>query len=562
MKPEGINPKSKRPFKFEQMWLCDKGCSSTVNKAWGPPLIGAIMVEVAGKVQFCGEKLTEWSKNSFGNVKKTLEEKINLLSKIEMDAARGGDPLRVKALQLEINNMLDKENLMWQQRSRALFLKSGDRNTAYFHSKASQRFRRNWILGLKNTQNEWCTEESQIKNIAVDYYQALFSSSSPSKLEKILNKVQPSVTEPMNLTLLKDFSREEVELALSQMEPIIAPGPDGMPPIFYQSFWPSIGDDVCSAVLDCLHNCRIPNEINHTHIALIPKVKSHERITEFRPISLCSVIYKVVSKVLANRLKGILPSVVSENQSAFQAGRLITDNILMAFETLHYMKHHQKGKTGFMAMKLDMSKAYDRVEWKYLEQIMIRMGFAEKWVALMMECISTVSYSIIINGDPSPTIHPTRGIRQGDPLSPYLFLFCTEGLHSLLQHSADFGQIRGVSICKLGPRLTHLFFANDSLLFCRSTISECQKIQESLDFYEKASGQQLNRAKSSLLFSKSTFSLAIEQITNYLGAKEVKNYEKYLGLPSLIGKNKRASLMYIKERVWSKLQGWKEQLLS
>ena len=101
------------------------------------------MVEVAGKVQFCGEKLTEWSKNSFGNVKKTLEEKINLLSKVEMDAARGGDPLRVKALQLEINNMLDKENLMWQQRSRALFLKSGDRNTAYFHSKASQKFRRN-----------------------------------------------------------------------------------------------------------------------------------------------------------------------------------------------------------------------------------------------------------------------------------------------------------------------------------------------------------------------------------------------------------------------------------
>ena len=348
------------------MWLCDKGCSNTVKKAWGPPLIGATMTKVAGKVQICGEKLTEWSKKSFGNVKKMLEKKM-LLSKVEMDAARGGDPLRVKALQLEINNMLDKENLMWQQRSRALFLKNGDRNTTYFHSKASQRFRRNRILGLKNTQNEWCTEESQIKNIVVDYYQSLFSSSSPSELDKILDKVQPSVTEPMNLTLLKDFSREEVELALNQMEPITALGPDGMPPIFYQSFWPSIGDDVCSAVLDCLHNCRIPNEINHTHIALIPKVKSPERIIEFRPISLCSVIYKVVSKVLANRLKVILPSVVSENQSAFQAGRLITDNVLMAFETLHYMKHHQNGKTGFMAMKLNMSKAYDWVEWKYLE---------------------------------------------------------------------------------------------------------------------------------------------------------------------------------------------------
>ena len=132
------------------------------------------------------------------------------------------------------------------------------------------------------------------------------------------------------------------------------------------------------------------------------------------------MIYKVVSKVLANRLKGILPSVVSENQSTFQAGRLITDNISMAFETLHYMKHHQKGKSWFMTMKLDMSKAYDWVEWKYLEQIMKRMGFADRWVALMMECISTVSYSILINGDPTPIIALGKGTH-----SPLTFFFST-----------------------------------------------------------------------------------------------------------------------------------------
>ena len=102
--------------------------------------------------------------------------------------------------------------------------------------------------------------------------------------------------------------------------------------------------------------------INHTNITLIPKVKSPENITEFKPISLCNVVYKLVSKVLANRLKMVLPAVVSENQSAFQAGRVIIDNVLMAFETLHYMKNHQSGKSGFMALKLDMSKAYDRVE--------------------------------------------------------------------------------------------------------------------------------------------------------------------------------------------------------
>ena len=216
-----------------------------------------------------------------------------------------------------------------------------------------------------------------------------------------------------------------------------------MPPLFYQSFGSTVGED--ALVFLTAQNYKIPIDINLTHIALIPKFKSLERIIEFRPISLCGVIYKLVSKVLANRLKGILPLVVSENQSAFQAGRVITDTILMAFETSHYMKHHQKGKTSFMAPKLDMSKAYDRVEWKYLELMMKRMGFADRWVALMMECISSVNYSILINGETSPVIHPTKGIKQWDPLSPYLFLFCTKGLHSLLQHSTVSSHIRGVS---------------------------------------------------------------------------------------------------------------------
>ena len=150
MKPEGINPKPNRSFKFEQMWLRDKGCSNTVTSAWGQPIIGVTMLKVVGKVQVCGERLTKWSKNSFGSVRRMLEEKRNFLSKAEMDAAKGGDPMVVKSLQKEINDIIDKESQIWQQRSRALFLKCGDRNTAYFHNKASQRFRKNRILRLNN----------------------------------------------------------------------------------------------------------------------------------------------------------------------------------------------------------------------------------------------------------------------------------------------------------------------------------------------------------------------------------------------------------------------------
>ena len=168
---------------------------------------------------------------------------------------------------------------------------------------------------------------------------SLFTSSQPRNFSDIMDVVQPSVTEDMNTQLLRPFLREEVEVAIKEMKPTTAPGPDGMPPLFYQSFWSLIGEDICSTVLDCLNNCKIPKEINSTNITLIPKVKSPELISDFRPISLCNVVYKIVSKVLANRLKAIFPHVISENQSAFQVGRVISDNILMAFETLHYMKH-------------------------------------------------------------------------------------------------------------------------------------------------------------------------------------------------------------------------------
>lgn len=159
-------------------------------------------------------------------------------------------------------------------------------------------------------------------------------------------------------------------------------------------------------------------------------------------------------------------------------------------------------------------------------------GLCKQMDGLNDECISSVSYSILINCEPSPVIHPSRGFRQGDPLSPYLFLFCMEGLHSLLQHAADSGQIKGVSIFKKGPWLIHLFFTNDSLLFCRSSITKCHKIKDLFSSYERASGLQFNRSKTSLFFSKSTSPESIDQIKSFLGVQEVKQYEKYLSLPT------------------------------
>ena len=186
---------------------------------------------------------------------------------------------------------------------------------------------------------------------------------------------------------------------------------------------------------------------------------------------------------------------------------------------------------------------------------MVRMGFHERWISLIMECISTVSYSFLINGEPTGHITLTRGLCQGNPISPYLFLLCAEGLNGLIEKATLQGEIHSVSLCPRGPKISNLFFTDDSLLFYRASLLECQKIQEILATYEKASGQQL-------FFNRNTPQAMQEELKDILGVPSIQQYEKYLGLPSLIGKEKITCFSQIKERVWSKVKGWKEKLLS
>ena len=162
--------------------------------------------------------------------------------------------------------------------------------------------------------------------------------------------------------------------------------------------WEIVGEEVRSGILHILNSGSMPFDLNMTYIALIPKSKNLECESEFRPISLCNVLYKLIFKVLANRLKKILPFIISPLQSAFILGRLISDNILPAYETLHTMHTGIRGKKGFMMVKLDMSKAYDRVKLRFLEAVMRKMGFNEKWIKLVMMCVSSIHYAILVNG--------------------------------------------------------------------------------------------------------------------------------------------------------------------
>jgi hypothetical protein len=549
-------------FKFEAKWHLDSEYGAVLEEAWKGGDTGQTGLQtVQNKLANCQRTFIRWNGRKFRNVERLIRNKTKELELLQAsdDPEQWADIACVKK---EIEILMEQEDIKWKQRAKQNWYQNGDRNTPFFHAWADHRRRINHIHSITDEEGRVWKNKKDIPKIFSDFFQRLFHTGGVAGVKECLENLETRVTNEMNEDLIKEFTMMEVDKALSQMHHLKSPGPDSFSACFYQQAWPSIRMEVGKAVLDFVNHVIFDLVVNSTYIVLIPKNSSPSCVSDYRPISLCNVLYKLMAKVLANRMKKMLNVIISQNQTAFLPGRLITDNIIVAFEALHTMNTRLKGRQGYMALKLDMSKANDRVEWDFLEIIMRRLGFHDRWIKLVMICVRSVTYSVLINGVPHGHIRPSRGIRQGDPLSPYLFILCAEGLsHSLCKAEKE-GKINGLAIAKGGTKINHLLFADDSILFCKANFVEWGNVHKILEVYEIASGQKLNREKTSIFFSKNTKVEFKDFIASISGLNITSNLEKYLGLPALIGQSRKRAFAGIKSRIWEKMQGWNESFLS
>lgn len=550
----------KKPFRYECAWETDTRFQTVVEEAWRGGGAALSVADIAGKLELVAATFNRWGRSTFGSVRLELRQLRAQLTTLRADPMRTGPGEEERKVEERMIELCYREEIMQRQRSRVTWLSEGDNNTQFFQRKASARRAKNRITQLERVDGSTCTDLSELADMAKEFYGNLYTSEGTIGMEEVLSHIPVRVDALMNARLNAEYSKNEVKEALFQMFPTKAPGPDGFPAHFFQRHWELCGDEVTRMIIRVLSGEDSPEDINKTFIVMIPKIASPKVLGQFRPISLCNVIYKIASKVLANRLKDILPNVISEEQSAFVPGRLITDNFITAYECLHYMKTRRVKGNRFCALKLDMMKAYDRLEWPYLRAVMIKLGISPRFTDTIMRCVSSVSFSVLFNGGILDAFRPTRGLRQGDPISPYLFLLAAEGLSCILKAQGD--GVRGVSVAPKAPLVNHLLFADDSLLFFEANPESATRVRDLLRRYCHASGQRINVDKSSIYFSKGVAEPLRASVKQILQVQNESLSEKYLGLPSDVGNSKEGSFKYLKDRIWKCVQGWMEKCLS
>ncbi|GLT87684.1 hypothetical protein SLE2022_057510 [Rubroshorea leprosula] len=421
---------------------------------------------------------------------------------------------------------------------------------------ANGRKAQNSISGLL-CACRWVEEPDMVKKEVVNFFRNLFQEEHWNR-PKPTNLLFKRISDEQRLWLERPFSDEEIEEGLKSCAGSKAPGPDGYNFNFLKLFWNCIKEDFVNFFREFHQHSRLVKGLNSSFLALIPKKLSPRELKDFRPISLIGCMYKLLAKVLANRLKVVMPEIIGEAQSTFVGGRQLVDSVLVLNEAVDEVRMRKKSAFIF---KADFQKAYDCVNWSFLDGMMDGFGFGAKWRGWIMECLSTVRVSVMVNGSPTEEFIVEKRLRQGDPLSPFLFLMVVEGLNGLVKKAENEGLLHGVEVGKKGLVVSLLQFADDTVFLGMADSENIMMVKTILRWFELMSGLRINFSKSSLY----GFNVAERWIRGAAGVLRCgvgATPFRYLGMP--IGGNLRRKKFWdpVVTKFHSKLAAWKSAVLS
>ena len=556
--------RAKKPFRFYNFLIKSPGFREMVCVNWFSfSVTGSAMYRVSKKLKLLKKCIKDFSRLNYSGIeKKTAEahekliqaQEILLSSPSTMNASA-----EIQALK-EWEDLSSAEAAFFFQRSRINWLAFGDGNSRLFHRYAATRQAINHIHFLNSDVGERIESQEGIQQLCVDYFSKLLGSEASqsmfiqSDLDLLFDF---RCSEEQVAGFDKQFTKEDIKEAFYSLPRNKTGGPDGYSAEFFIATWEIIGPEVTEAILEFFNSGCLLKQWNSAALALIPKIPNASHPSEFRPISCLNTVYKVISKLLASRLKEILPLMISKSQSAFLPGRLLAENVLLATDLVNGYNTRNISPRGML--KVDLRKAFDCVRWDFILATLRALAIPESYIRLIEECLSTASFSISINGALGGFFNSTKGIRQGDPLSPYLFVLAMECLSRLLTARFDAGNI-GYHPRTENVKISHLMFADDVMIFFDGSSNSLHGIAECLDDFASWSGLSMNTTKTEL-FTAGLDQRESSSLVDYgfpSGAFPIR----YLGLPLMSRKLKISEYSPLVNKVTKCFRAWSVKTLS